>query len=416
MSSLAYNSGSYWDPFIKQAGFLCVGAFVCILTHNVPHQGFRFLVVLWFVVLLLLLAAIFSGHATNDANRWINFFGISFQPSELAKGALVGTIAHVLSHSREGKKMSRTAMRNVAFFTLPIVGLIFKENISTAVFLAGVVYVMMYVAGVPNDQMFKLTAAGLIALVLGVGALKIAPSNPDAPFYESVVGKYFRNRVPTAKERIFGKSLIITADPDSLVVTDRNMQVVHARIAVANNNHGIGRMPGNSVQRDYLPQAYSDFIYAIIVEETGIWGGGIVLILYLILLYRVGVTARKCGQNFAAYLVMGLGVLLVGQAMLNMCVAVGIGPVTGQTLPLISRGGTSTLITCFYFGMILSVSWNGVESDDKSLKLAPVTEPPVAKTVEIEEESEDESESEPETNSIELLTDIPEPENPQEES
>ena len=264
------------------------------------------------------------------------------------------------------------AWKYVAFFSLPIIILIFKENISTAVFLCGVVFVMMFVAGVPTRQMLTISAVGIALVVIGIASLKAFPSNADDPFYKTSVGSVFK-RVPTAKERIFGNSLVMTENPDSLVLSDKNMQVVHARIAVANNNHGLGLMPGNSVERDYLPQAYSDFIYAIIAEETGIWGASIVLLLYLVLLYRIGIIANNCGRDFAAFLVMGLGVLLVGQALLNMFVAVGLGPVTGQTLPLISRGGTSTFITSAYFGILQSVAWSGVR---KKANPAPAPQSP----------------------------------------
>ena len=136
---------------------------------------------------------------------------------------------------------------------------------------------------------------------------------------------------------------------------DKGAQVAHANIAIASSN-GIGRMPGNSVQRDFLSQAFSDFIFAVIIEEMGLWGAAIVVFLYIILLFRAGRIASRCERNFPAFLIMGLTLLLVSQAILNMMVAVGLFPVTGQPLPLISRGGTSTLINCAYIGMILSVS------------------------------------------------------------
>ena len=129
----------------------------------------------------------------------------------------------------------------------------------------------------------------------------------------------------------------------------------HANIAIA-TSHILGKGPGNSVQRDFLSQAFSDFIYAIIIEELGLVGGAFVALLYIILLMRIGKIARKCDKPFYAFLVMGIGILLVTQAMFNMLVAVGIMPVTGQPLPLISKGGTSTVINCAYIGILLSIS------------------------------------------------------------
>ena len=364
MSMLSYSSGNVWIPFIRQAALLAGGIAVCILLHNIPCSWYRYISAAWPFIFILLCITAFTGGEVNGAARWFNIGGMTFQPSELAKGVLVATVALVLSRCREGNGVNKSALKYVVFFSLPIILLIFKENISTAVFMCGVIFVMMFVAGVPTRQMLGIIAVGAAFGIIGFICLKTLPRSVDDPFYKTSVGAIFK-RVPTAQERIFGNSLVITADPDSLVLTDKNMQVVHANIAVANNNHGLGLMPGNSIERDYLPQAYSDFIYAIIAEETGVWGAGLVLLLYLILLYRIGIIANNCGQDFAAFLVMGLGVLLVGQALLNMSVAVGLGPVTGQTLPLISRGGTSTLITCAYFGIIQSVAWSGLKKDSR---------------------------------------------------
>ncbi len=388
-SMLSYGHGSYWSPFIRQATILGIGAILCIVVHNAHCSMFKYVSATWPIIVLVLLLTAFTGGEVNGAARWFAIGGLSFQPSEFAKGILITTVALALSRCREGSGVNQQAIKYVAFFTLPIALLIFKENISTAVFLCGVIYVMMFVAGTPTKQMLTLLGVGVGLVLIGIIALKSFPDRVDDPFYKTGVGAMFK-RMPTAKERIFGESLVITPDPKDLVVTDKNMQVVHARIAASNNNHGLGLMPGNSVERDYLPQAYSDFIFAIIIEETGLWGSGIVLLLYLVLLFRIGVMARKCGHNFGAFLVMGLGILLVGQALLNMMVAIGLGPVTGQTLPLISRGGTSTLITCAYFGVIQSVAWSGPSA------AAAV---PASASAEIPADSPEEAET-PETSEI----------------
>ena len=161
-------------------------------------------------------------------------------------------------------------------------------------------------------------------------------------------------RADTWKARIkkFGNNEYV---PPEKVDLDKDAQTSYANIAIASSNF-IGKGPGNSEERDFLPQAYSDYIYAIIIEETGLFGAFFVAMLYVILLYRVGIIANRCENNFPAFLVMGLGLMIVIQALFNMCVAVGLVPVTGQPLPLISRGGTSTVINCVYIGMILSVS------------------------------------------------------------
>ena len=159
--------------------------------------------------------------------------------------------------------------------------------------------------------------------------------------------------------------------PVDSVDLDKDMQEVHASIAIVSSNI-IGKGPGNSVERDYLPQAFSDFIYAIIIEEMGIVGAAFVVFLYIILLYRAARIASQCENNFPAMLVMGLVLLLVVQAVFNMLVAVGLVPVTGQPLPLISKGGTSTIVNGAYIGAILSVSRWAKKKKDKGVKPATV--------------------------------------------
>ena len=153
-------------------------------------------------------------------------------------------------------------------------------------------------------------------------------------------------------------------------MTDENYQVSHAKIAIARGGL-FGQMPGHGQQRDFLPQAYSDFIYAIIIEELGFVGGVFVLLLYIMLLVRVGMIARRCEKAFPKFLVLGCGLLIVVQALANMAVAVSLIPVTGQPMPLVSRGGTSTVITCVYFGIILSVSRFGAHIREKDEEEQP---------------------------------------------
>lgn len=360
-STLSYHKESYWSPVIKQAAMLGGGTLFCVAVHHLKCNFFKFLILVYPFALALLCYTAFSGSEVNGASRWIHLLGFTIQPSEIAKGVLIATVALTLWHNKEGGGVNDKAWRAVFFYALPMVAIIFKENISTAAFLALIIYILMIVAGVPRKQWLIMGAVCAGFGAIGLFSLQYFPDDADDPFYKEGYGTMLK-RIPTGKARLFGETLVITEDPDSLVVTDKNMQVVHAYIAASCNNHGVGLMPGNSVQRDYLPQAYSDFIFAIIIEETGLWGSGIVLLLYLVLMFRIGVIARKCGQTFGAFLVMGLGIMLVGQALLNMIVATGLGPVTGQTLPLISRGGTSTIITCIYFGMIQSVAWSGIRT------------------------------------------------------
>jgi cell division protein FtsW len=175
------------------------------------------------------------------------------------------------------------------------------------------------------------------------------------------VSKIF-HRFGTWKSRINKFLSSKEVSPDSFDI-DKDAQVAHANIAIVSSNV-VGVGPGNSVQRDFLSQAYSDFIYAIIIEEMGVWGAGAVCLLYIILLFRTAVIANRCSNAFPALLIMGIALLLVTQAMFNMMVAVGLAPVTGQPLPLISRGGTSTIMNCVYIGIILSVSYSAKKRED----------------------------------------------------
>jgi len=176
----------------------------------------------------------------------------------------------------------------------------------------------------------------------------------------STAGKLF-HRADTWKARI-DKFLDSKPVAPEDVDLNKDAQVAHANIAIASSNIA-GKGPGNSVERDFLSQAYSDFIYSIIIEEMGIEGAIAVAMLYIFLLFRVGRIANRCENNFPAFLAMGLAILLVIQALFNMMVAVGLAPVTGQPLPLISRGGTSTVINCVYLGIILSISRTAKKKD-----------------------------------------------------
>ena len=284
----------------------------------------------------------------------MSIFGIQFQPSEFGKIACIVFVAFMLS------KQDRISPNRAFWIILTGVSitcaLILPENFSTAFLLFVVCFLMMFIGQAPLKKMILL----LVFLIL-MGGLTFAVlrNTPD-----EIAGKYFPNRVLTMKARVddFGKD---NSKENKFVINDDNFQVNHAKIAIARGGI-IGMLPGRSIQRDFLPQAYSDFIYAIIIEEMGLIIGGIgVLMLYVILMFRVAIIARRCEKLFPKYLALGCGMLIVIQAFINMAVAVNLIPVTGQPLPLISRGGTSTMLTCFYFGIILSVSRFGAGMDEE---------------------------------------------------
>jgi cell division protein FtsW len=274
--------------------------------------------------------------------------------------AVIIVTAFILSKFQEEDGANPKAFKYIMWITGIVFALIAPENGSTAALLAGVVFLMMLIGRVPWKQIGKLVGTVGLGLSLLVSVIVIIPPN----VYENVPGTH---RFSTWQSRIKGFFEDKGAIPAAKFDIDKDAQIAHANIAIATSNV-IGKMPGNSVQRDFLSQAFSDFIFAIVIEELGLLGGAFIVMLYLWLLIRAGRIAKRSEKHFPAFLVMGIALLLVSQAMLNMMVAVGLFPVTGQPLPLISKGGTSTLINCAYIGMILSVSRYVAEKEEQRRK------------------------------------------------
>ena len=351
-STMSYGGkSSYWEPVMQHGSFWLIGLVTAWFVSRVPCNYFKLGGTLGLLFALMLqLAALFSGKL-NGAGRWIHLWGLTFQPSELTKMALVTYLAFIFSSLRNGKEVSSTGNKFAAFGAIASLALIVTENLSTAGLIFLIVLGMAFFAQVRA----KLLAIIFVIMVsVGAGGWILVHSIPEETLSEWRASENpITHRVPTWVARITDKHEI-PDNPKDYDITD-NIQVTHARIAVA-TSHGIGKGPGKSRQRDYLPQAYSDFIYAIIIEETGILGGLVVMFLYLLFMWRCRTIAERCKSLFPSYLVMGLSLMIGLQAMVNMAVAVGAMPVTGQPLPLISRGGSSILINCICVGMILSVS------------------------------------------------------------
>lgn len=342
-STLTFRT-DYWRPILRHSMFLLVGLGVVLAVHSVNPKYFSILAVGLPIACILLIATRLLGNPVNGSYRWISIAGITFQPSEIAKICLVGFVAFLLSRRKEIGDIK--VFQWILIATVITCGIIFIDNGSTAIILSGIVFLMMFLGQIPFKYLGKIVLIIGILLALIFAVIKFVPSD---------VKNRFLPRAATWEERFndFGKEEDVNSE--EFVITDDNYQVSHANIAIANGGL-IGKMPGNSTERDFLPQAYSDFIYAIIIEEMGLIGGIFVLLLYIILFIRTGIIAHRSDRLFPKFLVMGAALILVMQALANMAVAVGLIPVTGQTLPLVSRGGTSTLITCVYFGIILSVS------------------------------------------------------------
>ncbi|UKK48797.1 FtsW/RodA/SpoVE family cell cycle protein [Prevotella sp. E9-3] len=370
-STLTYKSQNYLSPLIYHSGMILFGLFVVIVTLNIPCRYFKIVTPLMlFISFATLLWVLIGGESINGANRVIKLAGFTFQPSEIAKGTMVLATAQILSAMQrpDGKGADEKAMKYVMFIVLPAVFLIGIENLSTAALLSMVIFLMMFLGRVPIMQLGKLMGAGVIVigvfltLVLTLGTIEQVEDEKNPPTEQAaaqgkmdeIKGGGIFHRFATWRNRILNHSGGEDVPADKYDI-DKNFQVGHANIAIASSGI-IGKGPGNSTERDFLPQAFSDFIYAIIIEEMGIIGAVAVVLLYVILLFRTARIARRCENNFPAFLVMGLALMLVIQATINMMVAVELMPVTGQPLPLISKGGTSTIINCAYIGVILSVS------------------------------------------------------------
>lgn len=366
-SSLSYKSGDFMAPLFKQAIFLGIGTAVVWVIHSIPCRFFKLGVVLYPISIFLLILTLIIGAKENDGARWLNF-GIKFQPSEIAKGALVLFVALILSFGQTEKGADKRAMKIILFATCLTCALIVTENLSTAALLFATVFVMMFIGRVPTKQLGKIVGVCLLGVVLLATIVTILPK-------EKLDESKLLHRASTWVDRVKDHTSDKETMSDTIFLRD-HAQEARAKIAIASSNM-IGKMPGNSEQRDHLAQAYSDFIYAIIIEEMGVLGAVFVAFLYIILLFRAGRIASMCERNFPAYLTMGLAILLVIQAMVNMLVAVGLIPITGQPLPLISRGGTSTIINSVYFGMILSVSRYARKNlDGQKIEKLPASEDP----------------------------------------
>lgn len=349
-SSLTFKLQDYFTPTLRHTFILFAGTIGVIIMHNFHYRFYNKLIPAVLVPLSigLLLYTMLFGETINGAQRVISILGFPLQPSELGKMGVVMAVAYILAHNQTDRGVKPNTFKWIMLVIVPVCLLILPENLSTAVLLGGVCFCMMLIGRVEFKKLSSLV--GLLVAFF-VAFLLIAPHLPTD-------NKVF-DRFHTWANRISNFSAGDERPAYLEKTVDANYQVHHARMAVANGGV-FGVFPGNSRERDFLPQAYSDFIYAIIIEETGLIGGVAVILLYLALLIRAGMIAFKCKRAVPSFLIMGIAMIIVFQAMLHMAVAVGLGPVTGQPLPLVSRGGTNTLITCAYFGIMLSISRFGV--------------------------------------------------------
>lgn len=355
-STIAYRQQSHWAPILRHAAFLLIGFGLVMFLQRIRSKYFSILLLGIPVSVVLLIITMFMGQDVNGAQRWLGVGAFTIQPSEFAKISAIGFVAFFLSKMKTENEdwIFKTLIIGIGVLCL----LIAPENLSTACLLFGVCFMLMFIGQVSLRKLGLITLIGVVSAVILFGSLTLLPK-------EYLPGRFatWKNRI----ERHSGEEAS-TMNADGTIaykITDENYQVSHAKIAIANG--GIIGLPGSGTERDFLPQAYSDFIFAIILEETGLLGGLFVLLLYVALMFRCGVLASKCEKKFPRYLILGSALILTIQALANMAVAVNLIPVTGQPLPLVSRGGTSTIITCAYFGIILACSSRLNDSDHEDV-------------------------------------------------
>ena len=355
-SRLTFGKSSYLTPIISHTLHMCLGLGLMYVLHLLHYKWYKVIPIILVPLSIILLGylAVISRNSAG-AERWIDIGFMNLQPSELGKVAVIMSVAFWLSKLKADDPLSQSGtFWKILVLTGLVCFLIFGENLSTAILLAAVVFVMMILGGIATRRMLVLSAVVAGFAIFAVAFMLMVPAQTIRD------SKIIPERATTWQARLLdffqpGSDGRPSAYDFAREVAPDKPQETHANLAIATSNI-IGKLPGNSDERDYLQEASCDFIYAIIIEELGMAGGVAVMLVYLILLYRVGRIATRCKEKYPAYLAMGLGMLLGFQAFINMSVAVGLFPVTGQPLPLISKGGTSVLMTSFCIGILLGIS------------------------------------------------------------
>lgn len=340
-SNLAYlyGDGNTFIFLVKHFAHLVLGFLIMYGVHKIPHHYFKGLSIIMIPVIVILLLVTMAQNTTIEganASRWIRvpFVGVTFQTSTLAAVVLMAYVARYLSKIKDKVVSFKETLLPLWVPVFLVLMLILPANFSTAAIMFSMVIVLVFLGGYPLKYIMVVLGSGLLILTFFILFAKAFPG-------------VFPNRVDTWVSRI--ENFVDNKD------TQEDYQIERAKIAIARGGV-IGTGPGKSVQRNFLPQSSSDFIYAIIIEEWGFVGGVFLMLLYILLLLRLVIVAHKSVDVFGKLLVIGVGLPIVFQALINMAVAVELFPVTGQTLPLISSGGTSIWMTCLAIGIVLSVS------------------------------------------------------------
>ena len=341
------------SPIALQIVYLLAGVAIAYGLQFLPSWLFRLAGYALFAVglVFLLLNAAHIGVTINGATRWIRIGAITIQSSEIAKLGLIIVVSDLLTRIKDDY-----TQRRYFWFVIVLTGitclLIMFSNLSTAILLGGVIVLLMIIARIPWKWLAGIIGVAATVLVLGYFIVEFGFVRQE----KRLTGPFARATVWVSR---IDNKLLEHKDSNqaALKINDDNYQAMLARVAVARGGQSFfGVLPGNSVERDHLPLAYADYIFAIIVEETGMFGSIALVFIYLAILFRACFTSSRYSDYSAQLMVMGLGLMITVQALVSMAVAVGLGPVTGQPLPMISKGGTSAIITSIYFGIMMGVA------------------------------------------------------------
>lgn len=360
--SLAYRHSKSTESFLfKQFAFIMLGLLIIYFAHRVNYIVYSRIASILFVVSIpLLLYTLFFGVELNAGSRWIKLpvINMTFQTSDLAKLALFMYLSRQLSRRQQDIKDFKKGFLPVIIPVGIICVLIAPANLSTAILIAGTSFLLMFIGRVNTKHILATIGIALIPALLLI-TIAVKYYDKEEKKMEELPALLSSGRIPTWIGRI--QTFIYSNKEDQ---NEKMYQINQAKIAIAKGGW-LGKGPGNSEQRNFLPHSYSDFIYAIILEEYGFIGGAFILFIYLLFLYRCIRVYQKCPFAFGAFLSLALSFTLVIQALTNMSVNVNLFPNTGVTLPLVSMGGSSFLFTCLSVGIILSVSRNVEQLEGK---------------------------------------------------
>lgn len=364
IGSLAYRMNKSTESYLfRQVGYICLGVIIIYFAHRVNYTIYSRLSSILFVISVpLLLYTLKYGSHINEASRWIRLpvINLTFQTSDLAKLALFMYMSRLLSRRQNVIKDFKKGFLPLIIPVGIICLLIAPANLSTALLIGGIALLLMFIGRVKVRHIMLVVGAAAIPVIFLI-TIATHYYNPQDHVSKDLPAVLSFGRMPTWIKRVQD---FMYADKE-----DASYQVQQAKIAIATG--GIfGKGPGKSEERNFLPHPYSDFIYAIIIEEYGLVGGAVILLIYLLFLFRSIKLFRRCPYAFGAFLAVALSFTLVIQALVNMGVNVNLFPTTGVTLPLVSMGGSSLLFTCFSIGIILSVARNVEQAEGRNVALA----------------------------------------------